>query len=477
MQFTHYIAGEFQAATKSLPVIEPATGAVYASVADATSQEVAAAVRAAKLAAPSFAALAGNVRGEWLRKLAAAIESRSEEFAGAESRDTGKPIAAARAIDIPRAIANFRFFASAAETYATETHASPEMLHYSLRQPLGAVACISPWNLPLYLLSWKLAPALAFGNTVVAKPSELSPYTAHLLAEVAHQIQLPNGVLNIVHGSGATAGSQLVSDSAIKAVSFTGSTQTGRAIASATAVQFKKLSLEMGGKNATIIFADADFDLAVREAVRAAFSNQGQICLCGSKILVEQALMPRFREAFLAHAAGLLPSDPSSDQCQFGALISSEHLRKVEAAVAVAHEEGGRLLLGGLRTRLEGRCAAGYFYPPTVFDQLPIDCATNQHEIFGPVVTLIPFQDEAQALLYANQSDYGLACSVFTADLSRAQRFAAGLQVGMVWINAWMQRDLRVPFGGWKQSGLGREGGVDAFRFFTEAKSVGIANR
>jgi len=411
-----------------------------------------------------------------LEQLADAIESNLEAFAQAESRDCGKPIRAARQVDVPRAIQNFRFFASLARTVSNESYQpSDQHWHTVLRQPLGVVACISPWNLPLYLLTWKLAPALATGNTVVAKPSEVTPLTASMLAELTGELGWPPGVLNIVHGRGPNAGAALVGERRIKAVSFTGSTASGRAIAEQTAASFRKLSLEMGGKNAMLVFADADLELAVRECVRAGFSNQGQICLCGSRVLVQRELMPAFRAALLAAIERLKPSDPREPECEFGALTSAAHLAKVEAAVALAEQEGGRCLIGGARIKLDGRCVDGYFFAPTVFDQLPFECRTNQEEIFGPVLTLLPFDDEQQAVAYANGTRYGLAASVFTSDIGRAQRVARALEAGLVWINCWMQRDLRLPFGGVKDSGLGREGGMDAWRFFTEAKSVSQA--
>ncbi len=477
MQLVNFVDGEFQQAHSTLPVIEPATGSLYAMVQDSSVHDIERAVRAANLAFPAWSTLAAPERAAWLRKIADGIEQRLESFALAESMDTGKPLHFARTLDIPRAIANFRYFASACETFHSESFYTPSLLSYTLRQPLGAVACISPWNLPLYLLSWKIAPALAFGNTVVAKPSEVTPLSAFRLAELCADLNFPAGVLNIVHGLGAGAGQQLVQHRGIRAVSFTGSTLAGRKIAEVSAAQFKKLSLELGGKNATVVFDDCNFAHAVSESVRAAFSNQGQICLCGSRVLVQRSMIARFTEAFVARARELVPADPALDSTRFAALVSSVHLRKVEDAVALAHEEGGRLLTGGERVRLEGRCLDGYFYPPTVFDQLSNDCQTNQNEIFGPVCTLIPFDDEAHAVQLANQCDYGLSASVFSQDIDRAQRVAGALQAGLVWINTWMQRDLRVPFGGVKQSGLGREGGEDALRFFTEAKSVGIALR
>ncbi len=478
MQLQNYIDGQFLApkTVRYLPMIEPATGAVYGEVPDSGDADARSAVLAAHAAAGKWAKTEITERARWLRKIAAAIAARQEEFAQAESRDSGKPIFAARNTDIPRAIQNFEFFASMAETFASEAHEQTNVgLHYTLRQALGAVTCISPWNLPLYLLSWKIAPALAAGNTVVAKPSEITPLTAHLLATVLASIDFPAGVLNILHGQGSAIGNAITQAPPIKAVSFTGSTATGTAIAQACAGQFKKLSLEMGGKNALLVFADADITLAAQLAVRAAFSNQGQICLCTSRMLVERKIYKAFVEAFVAATRELVIGDPADPETRFAALVSSAHLHKVEKAVQTAQDEGGRVVLGGERIRLAGRCEQGYFFAPTIIDQLPMDCATNQQEIFGPVVTVMPFDDEQQALLLANQSSYGLACSVLTQDLARAHRVASQLQAGLVWINSWMQRDLRVPFGGVKNSGLGREGGSEAMRFFTEAKSVFVA--
>jgi aminomuconate-semialdehyde/2-hydroxymuconate-6-semialdehyde dehydrogenase len=470
----HWINGQFVDASngKTLGTIEPATAQLHHYLSDGNNNDAQLAVRAAMAAFPSWSNLPNAARANWLRRIADGIEAKSEAFAQAESLDCGKPISAARNIDIPRAIENFRFFAALLETYQSESHLQAQALHYTLRQPLGPVVCISPWNLPLYLLSWKIAPALAFGNTVIAKPSEITPLTAHMLAQVCAEIDLPAGVLNVVHGSGLGVGQALVSHPLVKAVSFTGSTVTGSHIASACAPSFKKTSLELGGKNATIVFADADFDLAVRESVRAAFSNQGQICLCGSRVLVEKSIMPKFRDAFIATAMKLVPADPKLENTNFGALVSLTHLQKVLKAVDVAHSEGGRLLLGGERVLVAGRCEQGYFVGPTIFDQLPPHCETNTQEIFGPMCTLIPFEDDNQAIQFANSTRYGLAASVFTSHITRAHRVSSLLQTGLVWINSWMQRDLRVPFGGMKDSGLGREGGLDAMRFFTDAKSV-----
>ncbi len=477
LRLANFIDGDYRApqAGRYLPVFEPATGKAFAEVPDSGQADVEDAVAAARAAAPGWGAMAPSARAAILRRIGDLLEAQLAVFAEEESRDAGKPLAAARSIDIPRAVSNFRFFASMAESFASESHhGEAGTLNYTLRQPLGVVGCISPWNLPLYLLSWKIAPALAAGNTVVAKPSEITPVSAWLLGEILQQAGLPAGVLNIVHGTGKSCGAPLTTHPQVKAVSFTGSTATGGAIATATATQFKKLSLEMGGKNSTVVFADCDFERTVRECVRAAFANQGQVCLCGSRILVERSLFARFREAFLAEVAELKVGDPRDADTTLGALVSAEHLGKVLGFIELAHEEGGRLLAGGARVELEGRCQGGYFLAPTVFDQLDAHCRVNQQEIFGPVVTLAPFDDEEQALRYANASPYGLACSLWTRDLDRAHRFAAAVESGIVWINCWMARDLRTPFGGVKQSGLGREGGLEAMRFFTEPKNVAL---
>lgn len=474
-RFANYIAGQFTepAGQRWLPVFEPATGTVYAEVADSAALDARAAVDASVAAAREAARCTPEQRAAWLDAIASAIETRLDAFAEAESRDTGKPLALARSVDIPRAVANFRFFASMARCFGSEAfETGPQRMHVVLRQALGAVACISPWNLPLYLLSWKVAPALACGNTVVAKPSEITPATAAMLAEVIHTLGLPAGLFNLLQGHGQRAGAALVADPRIKAVSFTGSTAVGRQIAGVSAPMLRKLSLELGGKNPTLVFADADFDRAVSESVRAAFANQGQICLCGARILVEKRIYADFRAAFLEKVAALKVGDPLHADTDQGALVSQAHLDKVLGCIQRAREEGGRVLTGGERLHLPGRLADGWYIAPTVIDQLDYLCPTNTDEIFGPVVTLMPFEDEAQALLYANHGDYGLAASVWTRDVHRIQRLQRGLIAGLVWINCWMERDLRVPFGGQRASGLGREGGAEAMRFFTEAKTV-----
>jgi aminomuconate-semialdehyde/2-hydroxymuconate-6-semialdehyde dehydrogenase len=403
--------------------------------------------------------------------LADAIEAKLPTFAEAETTDTGKPLQLATTVDIPRAVANFRFFATAILHQHTKTHSGSNSLNYTHRSPLGVAVCISPWNLPLYLFSWKIAPALAAGCTVVGKPSEITPYTAHLLAEVLQEIGFPAGVLNIVHGRGNEVGQALVEHPQVKAVSFTGGTATGAAIARAVAPQFKKISLELGGKNPFIVFDDAP-DEVVDTAVHAAFRNQGQICLCGSRFLIHQNIYDSFKERFLKKVAELQPADPLADGTEFGALTSEAHQQKVLQYIELAKAEGATVLAGGEAAKLSGRCTNGYFVQPTVLEGLPADCRINQEEIFGPVVSLMPFSTEEEALELANSTDYGLAASLWTQHLGRAHRLSHQLDFGIVWVNCWMLRDLRTPFGGTKNSGLGREGGFEALEFFTEEKNI-----
>ena len=456
--------------TRWLPVFDPAHAQPYAHVADGDAADVEAAIAAAEAAAPAWAALSNSARARHLERLADALEARLDEFARAEAIDAGKPLALARDIEIPRAVANLRFFAHTATQFASESHHGEAGLNYTLRLPLGVVGCISPWNLPLYLFTWKIAPALAAGNTVVAKPSEVTPATATMLGELALEIGLPPGVLNLVHGLGPNVGEPLVSHPKVKAISFTGSTAVGRRIAGIAGPLLKKVSLELGGKNATLVFADGDWRDNLDTLVRSAFQNSGQICLCGSRVLVERAIYDEFRDAFVERARALRLGAPFDDGAQLGPMVSQAQFDKVMAAIARARAEGGRVLCGG-----EALDRPGWFIAPTVIEGLGPDCATNREEIFGPVATLQAFDNDDQALALANASDYGLSASVWTRDLARAHRFGAQLRVGIVWINSWLVRDLRTPFGGSNASGLGREGGLEAMRFFTEPRNVGIA--
>lgn len=456
-----------------MPNINPATGAVYSEIADGDAADVARAVAAAQHAFPGWSTLPATARADYLEKIAALVERDSERFALAESIDQGKPVRLASTMDIPRAVANLRFFASAGIHFASESHApAPDILNYTLRTPTGVAGCISPWNLPLYLFTWKIAPALAAGCTVVAKPSELTPMTAFLLSAACREAGLPPGVLNIVHGVGSRAGQAMIVHPAISAISFTGGTATGQHIARTAAPMLKKLSLELGGKNPNLVFADCDFAQAVTTSVRAAFTNQGEICLCGSRILVERSLYPAFVAAFVAEVKKIAVGDPLNPDTELGALVSEAHLNKVLSYIRLAREEGGYIETGGERVHLPGRCSGGFFVAPTVITGLGPGCRTNQEEIFGPVVTIAPFDSEDEAVTMANSSHYGLASTIWTNHLTRAHRVAARLQAGIVWVNCWLIRDLRTPFGGVKQSGVGREGGWEALRFFTEAKNV-----
>jgi aminomuconate-semialdehyde/2-hydroxymuconate-6-semialdehyde dehydrogenase len=455
--------------------IEPATGRVYSLVPDSDGADVEEAVQGAERAGPAWKAMPAEGRAKILNAIADGIERRLEELARAEAVDNGKPITLARTLDIPRAATNFRFFAAAITQFASEAHVTGgEALNYTLRDPIGIVGCISPWNLPLYLFTWKIAPALAAGNCVMAKPSEVTPMTAHLLGAICTEAGLPPGVLAILHGRGAEVGRAIVTHPKVKAISFTGGTVTGAAIAAEAAPTFKKLSLELGGKNPTLVFADCDYESTVNGVLRAAFANQGQVCLCGSRIFVERPVYERFRNDFVAKAKALAVGDPLMEETQQGALVSEPHLKKVLSYVQLAKEEGGRVLTGGERVTVPGRCEQGYFVPPTVIEGLPAECRVNQEEIFGPVATLIPFEKEDEAIAKANGVRYGLAASVWSSDVKRCHRVARQLEVGVVWVNCWLLRDLRTPFGGMKDSGVGREGGLEALRFFTEAKNVCI---
>lgn len=477
MNLKQFIGGRFQEPNSKAYIdnFAPATGEVLAKIPRGDAHDVNGAVEAAGRAFENVWASASMAeRAELCDAVARHIERNLEYFAHLESQDTGKPIALARTIDIPRAIANFRFFAGAARHDQTGFHEMHEALNYTTRRPLGPVGLITPWNLPLYLLSWKTAPALVMGNTVVAKPSELTPLTAHALAEAFQEVGAPDGIFNLVQGFGAEAGQALVQHPEIKAISFTGGTTTGARVAATAAPQFKKLSLELGGKNPTLVFADCDFEGTVAGALRAAFTNQGQVCLCGSRLFVEASLYDKFESAFVDAAHQLAVGDPSREQTGMGALISAQHRDKVESYIQLAQTEGGRILSGGKRPSLEKPFDDGYFLEPTVIAGLPADCRTATEEIFGPVVTLHPFESEDEAVRLANGVAYGLSASVWTRDLQRAHRVSDRLQCGMVWVNTWLLRDLRVPFGGVKASGVGREGGRFSLEFFSESKNICI---
>ncbi len=452
--------------------IHPASGDVLAQIPDSDHRDVALAVEAAKRAFPSWSTTRAEDRSRILLKIADLIEQNLEELARQESDDNGKTVSLARRMDIPRAVANFRFFATAILHHASEAHVTDQIaLNYTLRQPVGVAGLISPWNLPLYLLSWKIAPAIASGNTCVAKPSELTPLTANRLAELSLEAGLPPGVMNIVHGYGAKAGAAICEHPDVPLISFTGGTVTGAKVAAAAAPMFKKLSLELGGKNPNVIFADADLDEAIATSIQSSFANQGEICLCGSRIFVERAIYEEFVERFVVATKKLRIGDPADASTDVGALISEAHLQKVTGYLALAKEEGGTILTGGNRLYMDDT-RPGYFLEPAVITGLTCECRVLQEEIFGPVVTITPFEDDADAIRSANSTKYGLSATVWTRDLKRAHRVAAALHAGTVWINCWLLRDLRVPFGGAKESGVGREGGFDSLEFFTEQKNV-----
>lgn len=452
----------------------PAEGKVYSLIPDSETADVELAVSAAKAAFPSWAATSVEVRHDLLTRIAKLIEQKLEALALAESVDNGKPVSLAKNVDIPRASKNFEFFANAITQFASQSHeTNQEAINYTLRRPLGVVCCISPWNLPLYLFTWKIAPALAAGNSVVAKPSEITPMTAFLLSEICIEAGLPKGVLNIVHGYGHTAGNAMVSHPQVKAISFTGGTQTGAKIASVAAPMFKKLSLELGGKNPNIIFADCDYEQALETTLRSSFSNQGQICLCGSRIYIERPIYERFKNDLVKAVKAMKVSHPAKDDTRIGALVSKAHLEKVESYIRLAEEEGGKILCGGKRVVVEG-FESGYYFKPAIIEGLSSTCRTNQEEIFGPVVTLMPFDSDDEVLELANSVRYGLSCTLWTKNLTRTMRFTTELEAGVIWVNTWLFRDLRTPFGGMKDSGIGREGGFEALQFFTEAKNVCI---
>jgi aminomuconate-semialdehyde/2-hydroxymuconate-6-semialdehyde dehydrogenase len=476
----------------TIEMVDPATGTAERRVANSGAQDVDAAVAAARRAFPGWSRAAAGERSRVLLRLADLIDENLEALARAECVDSGKPLGLCRVVDIPRSAANFRYFATAILHGATELHefdgggtpGGVPALNYTLRRARGVAGCISPWNLPLYLFTWKIAPALATGNTVVAKPSELTPTSAAMLGELAARAGMPAGVLNIVQGTGAAtagvggAGAAIVEHPDIGAVTFTGSTGVGRWIGERCGRSLKPVSLELGGKNPFIVFGDAQIDGpggAIETAVRAAFTNQGQICLCGSRLLVERSVYARVLEGVVERAKALVIGDPLEASTQQGALVSAAHRAKVAGMVEEARAEGGTIACGGSVVEhgaLPGRVRDGFFYCPTVITGLGAHYRVEREEIFGPVVSVSAFDGEEGAVERANSTEYGLAATVFTRDLGRAHRVAGALEAGIVWVNCWMVRDLRTPFGGVKQSGVGREGGVEALRFFTEPKNV-----
>lgn len=455
--------------------VDPSTGKVYSLIADSDQRDVALATEAAHKVFPIWSAMPAEKRSQLMLKIADLIDQNHEALALAECIDNGKPLKLARAVDIPRASANFRFFATAILHSSTESHLSDNVaINYTTRTPIGVAGCISPWNLPLYLFTWKIAPALATGNTVVAKPSEITPMTAFLLSKICIEAGLPAGVLNIVHGLGTKAGQAIVEHPDIPLISFTGGTSTGRHIAASAGSLLKKLSLELGGKNPNIVFADCDYEKALSTTIQSSFSNQGQICLCGSRVFVESSIYEKFKSDLVKRTQELKVGDPLNEDSRVGAIVSKPHFDKILGYIELAKQEGGKILTGGKSVNPKGRCADGYFIEPTIIEGLAYNCRTNQEEIFGPVITIMPFSNTEELVKQANTSSYGLAATIWTQNLNTAHQVAHQLKTGIVWVNCWLLRDLRTPFGGMKNSGIGREGGWEALRFFTEAKNICI---
>ncbi|MDY8138612.1 aldehyde dehydrogenase [Aquimarina sp. 2201CG5-10] len=473
----NYIQGEFRAPKLDqwIDNYNPSTGEMYSLIPNSSTEDVAMAYDAAAKAFPDWSNTTLQKRSEILSRIASLITENLDQLAEAESIDNGKPLSLATNVDIPRAASNFQFFAQAITQFSSESHESIGLnaINFTLRQSLGVVGCISPWNLPLYLFTWKIAPALAAGNTVVAKPSEVTPMTAYLLADICSKAGLPKGVLNIVHGLGNNAGQAIIEHPDIKAISFTGGTKTGAHIAKTAAPMFKKLSLELGGKNPNLIFADCDYENMLNTTIRSSFANQGQICLCGSRIYVEREIYDQFKKDFITKTKSLIVGAPMDEKTNIGALVSKSHLEKVKSYIDLAESEGGTILCGGDYVNVK-EYENGYYLQPTIIEIKDPNCRVSQEEIFGPVVTIMPFDTDKEALTLANNVKYGLSCTIWTNNLTRSMHLSKHIQAGIVWINTWMMRDLRTPFGGTKDSGVGREGGLEALRFFTEPKNVCI---
>ncbi len=477
IKIQNYINGSFvdSVTTQTFNNTNPATGKTYSSIPDSNSEDVELAYKAAQGTFLGWKSLSINERSQYLLKIASEIQNQLNELALAETIDNGKPLWLAKKVDIPRAAANFHFYGTGILHWDAKAHfMEGEAVNYTTHNPIGVAGCISPWNLPLYLFTWKIAPALATGNTVVAKPSEVTPMTAYLLSKICDKVGLPKGVLNIVHGYGNKVGSAIVSHTKIPVISFTGGTSTGAEIARIAAPMFKKLSLELGGKNPNIIFSDCNFEQALKTTVSSSFANQGQICLCGSRVFIQEDIYEKFKNALIEKTNKLVVGDPEENGVTTGAMVSEQHMKKVLSYIELAKQEGGNVLVGGKQKKLEGRCAEGYFIEPTIIEGLTQDCRTNQEEIFGPVITIESFKTEEEVIEKANSTKYGLSATVWTEDVRKSHRVAHNLDAGIIWVNTWLLRDLRTPFGGVKNSGVGREGGFEAFQFFTEPKNICI---
>ncbi|ADU93876.1 2-hydroxymuconic semialdehyde dehydrogenase [Geobacillus sp. Y412MC52] len=472
----HFINGRFlpSQSGKMFQNINPATGEVIGTVCEGGKEEIDLAVAAAKRALSGpWKRMTTGERIAVLRRIGDLILERKEELARLESLDTGKPYSLSLTLDIPRAAYNFHFFADYLRSVGTEAYQTDEVaINYSIRRPVGVVGLINPWNLPLLLLTWKLAPCLAAGNTAVIKPAEWTPLTATVLAEICKEAGVPDGVVNVVHGFGPdSAGAALTEHPDVDAITFTGETTTGKVIMAAAAKSLKKLSYELGGKNPNIIFADADLDEAIETTLKSSFMNQGEVCLCGSRIYVERPVYEQFLQKFVAKTKELVVGDPFDPKTNVGALISEEHYERVMSYIELAKEEGGRILTGGKRPDGLDR---GYYLEPTIIVGVNRNCRIVREEVFGPVVTVMPFDEEEEVIAQANDTHYGLSATIWTNDLRRAHRVAARIEAGIVWVNTWFLRDLRTPFGGMKQSGIGREGGMHSFEFYTELTNICI---
>ena len=476
IKIKNYINGKLSVSSNKshIDIFNPSVGEVYAQCPNSNEIDLQNAIKSAESSFPKWSNLKQKHRSELLLKIADLIERDLNEFAKAESIDNGKPYKLSKTLDIPRSIKNLRFFASMANAIEKESYHKENVINYVLRQPLGIVGTISPWNLPLYLFTWKIAPALVSGNCVIAKPSEITPYTAYLFSKICIEANLPKGVLSILHGEGKIIGEAIVNHKKIKAISFTGGTDTGKAIAKKASKNLKKISLEMGGKNPVIIFDDCNYDKMINSLIKSSFLNQGQICLAGSRIYIQKTIYNKFKKDFISKIKKLRIGDPFNRNTDQGAIVSAEHLNKILKYIKYAKEEGGKIISGGSIPKMDSKFSSGWYFSPTVIENLSQKSKLNKEEIFGPVVTLNKFKDEQDVVKMANDNDYGLASIIWTNNTSKANKLAEILESGLVWINCWLERDLRTPFGGIKNSGYGKEGGKYAIDFFTEPKNICI---
>ena len=477
IKIKNYINGSLsnRKSINNIEVFNPALGKVYATCPDSDTKDLNQALNSAKKAFPLWSNISYKKRAQYLFKISDLLEKNLDKFSEFESMDNGKPLLLSKNLDIPRAIENLNFFGEIVNSNTSDSFYMENIgLNYTLKKPIGVVGTISPWNLPLYLFTWKIAPALVSGNCVVAKPSEVTPMTAYLFSEICIEAKLPNGVLNILHGKGSSIGSKIVKNKDVKAISFTGGTQTGKLISVECAKSFKKLNLEMGGKNPVLIFDDCDYKKMIKSVIKSSFLNQGQICLAGSRIYVQKKMYNRFKKDFINEVKKIKTGNPLNKDSDQGAIVSENHLNKISSYINIAKKEGCEILVGGNQIIMDDKCKCGWFFEPTVIENFKNNSRTNQEEIFGPVVTLNSFDSEQDAINLANDSDYGLASIIWTTNINKAHRVADSIKSGIVWINCWLERDLRTPFGGMKNSGYGKEGGMHALNFFTEEKNVCI---